>query len=327
MTDEIDEAVECAHRDVQDIFRANPGDAALACRQARDRFAEIRGFDPEDHRSWPAGTTLSADLRVLLGFLGETAVPSVEPQGFRALVLAVLRYLYVAQEIRLGSAMAEEIHRRWTTELGNDHPDRITAVERYAACLLPNDHEAALRLFEEALELWSRIHGPEHHRTLNATANLCACLNQVEDYHAALRLSQRTVQACRRALGEDSDVTLRATSQFATSLLGLGEHRTALSAYRDVHERCVRKYSADHLITLEAAENVASTLDKMGDIEAARNVNEDILRRYERLLGTKDAFIDKETRIGRTRDRLSANLRALGLEHEARAVYGPVPDF
>jgi tetratricopeptide (TPR) repeat protein len=326
VTDKIHEAIERAHQELQDVFRANISNVAGACGQARDRLAAIRGFDPEDASSWQAAATLAADLRVLLGFLAETAMPSSEPPEFRALVLAVLRYLYLAEEIRLGSAMAEGIQQRWTTELGRDHPDRITSVERHAACLAEDGGEAALHLFEEAWKLRSRIHGAEHQHTLSAATNLCACLNRFGEYHAALRLSQDTVQTCRRILGEDSDVTLHATARFAESLLGLDEHRTALSVYRDVHERYVRKYSADNLTSLAAAEGVAFALDKAGDIEAARKVNEDILRRYERLLGTKDPFLDGKSRIGRTRDRLSANLRALGHD-EARAVYGPVPDF
>lgn len=56
-------------------------------------------------------------------------------------------------------------------------------------------------------------------------------------------------------------------------------------------------------------------------------MNEDILRHYELLVGTKDPFIDKNSRIGRVRDRLSANLRALDRDEQARAVYGQVPDF
>jgi tetratricopeptide (TPR) repeat protein len=254
-------------------------------------------------------------------------VPSSEPPEFRALVLKVLQYLYLAQEISLGVILAEAIRRRWIEDLGRDHPDRITAVERHAACLLSTDPDAALPLFEEALELWSRVRGPEHWNTLNAAANLCVCLHQIDDYPAALQMSQRILPVCRRVLGEDSDVTLRAASGFAEGLFMLGEYSTALSAYRDIHERYLRMYSADHLFTLNAATNVAITLAKVGDFENARSLNEDILRRYERLLGKKDAPLEDYKEIEWARDRLSANLRALGRDDEARAVYGPLPDF
>lgn len=327
MTDDLDVAVECAHSDVQDIFRANAGDAAGACRQARDRLAAIPEFDPEDPGRWQAAAALTADLRLLLGFLAETAVPSGEPAGFRALVLAVLRYLYLAQQDGLGLLLAEEIHRRWTAELDRAHPDRIIAVERYAACLVRHDLEAALPLFEEAFEAWSRSCGPQDPRALKAATNLCLGLNRVKRYQEAQRLGEDTVQLCRRVLGEDSAVTLNAANRFADSQYGLGEHRTALSSYRDVHARYVRMYSADHLTTLAVAEQVAIALAQVGDIEAARVANEDVLRRYERLLAAKDTSPREDSRVKRTRDRLSTNLRALGRDEEAAAVYGPLPDF
>jgi tetratricopeptide (TPR) repeat protein len=327
MSDQFSESVERAHADVQGIFRTSIDDTPEACRQACDRLAAVRGFDPDDPDSWKAGAILAADLRVLLGFLAEARVPSVEPPEFRALVLKVLQYLYLAREIGLGVILAEAICRRWTEDLGPDHPDRIIAIERHAACLLSTDAEAALPLFEEALERWSRVRGPEDRDTLNAAANLCACLQQIGDYTAALQLSQYILPICRRVLGEDSDVTLRAASGFAASLFALGEYSTALSAYRDIHERYLRMYSADHLFTLNAASNVAITLAKIGDFENARGLNEDILRRYERLLGKKDAPLEDYKEIEWARDRLSANLRALGRDDEARAVYGPLPDF
>jgi tetratricopeptide (TPR) repeat protein len=327
MTGDLAVAVESAHSDVQDIFRANAGDLAGACRQARDRLAAIPEFDPEDPALWPAAAALTADLRLLLGFLAETTVPSGEPAGFRALVLAVLRYLYLAEQHQLGLLLAEEIHRRWTAELDPAQPDRIIAVERHAACLVPTDLDAALPLFEEAFESWSRNYGPADARALKAAANLCLGLNRVRRYQEALRLGEDTVRRCRRELGEDSAVTLNAANRFADSLCGLGDHRTALSAYRDIHERYTRKHSADHLTTLSVAEQVAISLAEVGDLEAARVANEDVLRRYERVLATRETFPREDSRIRRSRDRLSANLRALGRDEEAAAVYGTFPDF
>lgn len=318
---EFDNAVEQAHGDVAEIFRTTVDDVAGACRQARDRLARLPGFDPAAPHTWPAAAVLATDLRVLLGFLSEAAIPCAEPAGFRALTLAVLDYLRLAEETELAMAIAAQTRRRWTAELDPDHPDRISAVGLYAGALRAGGHDStALPLVQEAYEAWCRNYGQNDERVLTAAANLCGCLNALDDRQNALRLGQDIVLTSRRSLGDNSSVTLHATTQFATSLLGLGEHRTALGAYRDVHARYTRLYSADHLTTLAAAENVAIALDTVGDIEAARAMNEDVLRHYERLIGTKDPFTDKNRRIGRVRDRLSANLRALGRDEQARSL-------
>jgi tetratricopeptide (TPR) repeat protein len=314
--------IQRAHRDIQEIFRTQTADLARACEQARDRLAAVPSPGPGDRDSEDDWHTLISDLRVLLGFTAQTGVPIGKPDGLRALILNVLWHLHAKERNDLGAALAREVHRRWSAELGMRHADRVSAGEYHALCLLGiGDANTALPLLWETVRLRTEAFGAHHAVTLHTTVNLCRCLNDVEDYHQALRLSQDTVSTCARVLGGDDRTTLYATTQLATSLSCVGEYEMALATYRHVHERNRRLFGIDHLSTLQAAENVAITLQKMGDHEAAREWNTDVLHRYERLLGEKD------NRIERVRIRLSANLGPLGRKEEARAVYGPSPDF
>lgn len=312
--------IQRAHRDVQEIFRTQTADLARACEQARDRLAAVPS--PGDRNSEDDWNTLTSDLRVLLGFTAQTGVPIGKPDGLRTLVLDLLWHLHTKNRNDLGAVVARHVHRRWGAELGMRHADRISAGESYALCLLDSgDGDTALPLLWETVQLRTEAYGANHAVTLHTAAYLCRCLNIVEDFHQALRLGQDTVTTCARVLGGDDWTTWYATTQLATSFFSLGEYEMALAAYRDVHRRKRRLLGTDDLSTLLAAENVAITLQKMGDHEAARELNTDVLHRYERLLDKKD------DRVERVLVRLSANLGALGRDDEARAVYGPTPDF
>jgi hypothetical protein len=326
----VDEAILQAHRDMGDIFRVNTADASHAAQEARDRLGALPPLDPETPDSWEACEIITGDLRVLLGFLGEAAVVSSRPAGFRTLVLTILRYLDESDQTVLGLLLAGEINVRWTAELGREHLDRIAAVDQLAVYMRARGQsKVALPLVEEALGLYSRIHGQNHPATLNAVVNLCACLVGRGDALVASRLSRKILPTCVAVLGRDSDITLRANSVFAESMFELGETRTALDVYRDVHARCRKTKGRDHLATLNAAGKVAIVLHGLGDHEKARAMNEDSLHRYERLLGTnknKKGYNREDRRIKESRKRLVANLESLGRHEEAREV-GGLPDF
>lgn len=316
MSEDITTAVRCAHQDIQDIFRANQGGVAQACTDARDRLAVLTRIDTDDPAHWDACKSLCVDLGVLLGFLTETSVPCSEPAGFRSLVLSILWYLYVAEQNQRGLVMAREIHRRWTAELGPEHLSRIAACERHATFLFAlGEAKSALPLLQESAQLLSRISGPSSPGALLAAVNVCACLNETGNHHEALRLSQNLMRDCEQTLGRLSGTTIRAVAAFAGSMYWLGEYQVALDAYADVYQRRLQVYGKDHLESLNAADSLAITQAKAGNHEAARTLNEDALRRYESLLGKKDE------RYKSARDRLIANLRALGQDSEADALW------
>lgn len=323
------EAMVGLSRDVQNIFRRNRAGIPEACERARDRIAAFPVPDPETPEHWADFAVLTGQLRVLLGYLAEADVSSVEPRTFRSVVLADLRYLHAADTGRPGRTLAGWICRQWTAELGVEHSDRISAYERYAAlCLSVGADDEAVRLLTSLHKLRTRLSGSQSPATLGVAADLCGALSRFGDHQAALQLGQDIVPVCTTLLGGDSDTTLRAVSGLAGALRGMGGLSAAFGAYRDVHEKYVRAWGPDHLKTLRAADDMAITAHDLENHEVALAMNRDVLQRYERLLGgTSKSSFNEDKRIERARDRLSATLRALGREEEARAVYGPQPDF
>lgn len=318
----FEETVRRARRDVENILRANDGGVAQACRAARDRLSLVDAPDPGDPGTWDGYGPLARDLNILVGFLGETRVPTSEPGSFRALVIRVLRYLDRAHLNETGVVLAEDVDRRWTAELGTRHPDQIAARERHAACRHAlGAAQVALDLFDSAYRASQDLYGGQHPRTLGAAANVCTGLIAVADHTTALRLARYIVPICEQVLGPTSDTTTRAVSAIARSLYGLGDRTGGIAAFRDVHKRQLRAFGADRLETLEAADRLAAALAEVGDHEAARALNADAMARYERLLGKKDR------RFEDARQRLRGSLRALGHEEESDAVYGPRPDW
>jgi hypothetical protein len=323
------EAMAGLRRDIQEIFRRNTAGIPAACEQARDRIAAFPVADPEAPEHWDDFEALTEQLRVLLGYLAEAYVPSSEPSRFRSVVLADLRYLHAADAGLPGRVLAGWICAEWTAELGVEHPDRISAYERYAAiCLSVGAGDEAVRLLKAMHKLRARLSGSQSPAALGVAASLCGALSQSGDHQSALQLGEDIVPVCTQVLGGDSDTTLRAVSGLADALRGMGGLSAAFGVYRDVHEKYRRVWGPDHLSTLQAADNVAITAHDLEEHEVALAVNRDAMQRYERLLGgNARSWFEKDKRIKRARARLRATLQALGRDEEARAVYGPQPDF
>ncbi|MER5944554.1 tetratricopeptide repeat protein [Streptomyces sp. NPDC001904] len=323
MTHPVDPAVEKAHRDVVRLFRAATADElAAVCRAARDRLAALPALDPDDPSTWTSYELITADVRSLIGFLGEAGVPNSEPERFRSLVIRVLRYLYAADRAESGVLLAELVRNDWEPAIGESHVHTLAAAARLAACLHAHgDSEQARPVFERILLLRSRTHGDDHPETLLAACNLGACLNRLQDFRAAFQLNTGIVRRCERRLGRDDRTTILAAGNLAGSLFGLGQLEMALTLYRDVHRRHSRVTGENSLAALDAQASIAITLHKLGDYETARTVNAGLVPRFERVAG-KDYSGTENARA-----RLEMNLRALGRDEEADDVHGGMPRF
>ncbi|WP_411077258.1 tetratricopeptide repeat protein [Streptomyces sp. cmx-10-25] len=316
----VDPAVERAHADLLRLFRAGPAAPDVVCAAARDRLAAVPDLDPGDPRTWDSYRLITADVQTLLGYLREAGVPHSEPEGFRDLLIRVLRHLDEADRAELGVLLAGLVHDDWRERLGEAHPDTLRAAERLAACLSARGDTARARpLLERILLLRTRTLGGDAPATLLAACHLGACLDRLADHRSAFRLNADTVRRCERRLGRD-DTTLLATGNLADSLFGLGKHRKALALHRDVHRRRARTSGEDALPTLRAAANVALALHRLGDHEPARAADADLLPRLERTAGKNHST----TRT--TRTRLEKTLRALGRPEEADDLAG-TPKF
>jgi hypothetical protein len=88
-------------------------------------------------------------------------------------VLALASALCDQGDYPTSRRIGEHIHGRWTTELGEDHPDTASAAAGLAHTLWnQGDYPGARVLQEDALARYRRVLGEDHPDTICARAAL-----------------------------------------------------------------------------------------------------------------------------------------------------------
>lgn len=208
--------------------------------------------DPDLPASWPEYRRIASLVRILLNrpdFRGD------EPAEFRALLIRVLRYLYVSGQYQPGAAISRELHLGWTRTLGEDHPDTLAVANRLAGSLIGLRKDAEARdLFSDILPRCERALGEDHPQTLVVASNLCAALIGLGAYQEVRKQLEDVVRRSRRALGPDDPGTLRAACNLVSVLRRLADHGAARAIAEDTLARYRRTLGNDHPDTLNAAE-------------------------------------------------------------------------
>jgi hypothetical protein len=308
------------HRLVQALLRDRlPADEQARTRRAAQQLvATATPGDPEDPASWPAYATLTPHVQTLAD---DSDPPShsagdAEPDQFRTLLLAVIRYLNRSGQGRAGRRLAEQAHRRWTRTLGPDHPDTLKSANNLAACLWAlGDAAGARTLYEDTLARIRRVLGDDHPDTLKSANGLAICLWSLGDPAGARTLHEDTLARIRRVLGDDHRHTLHSAHNLAICLWSLGDLAGARTLDEDTLARFRRVLGEDHPDTLVSASNLAEDLRGLGDLAGARTLDEDTLTRRRRLLGEDhpDTLVSANG--------LAEDLRALGDATGARALH------
>jgi non-specific serine/threonine protein kinase/serine/threonine-protein kinase len=149
--------------------------------------------------------------------------------------------------------------------------------------------ERAQAHFERSVELWRRVHGDDHPKTLVARTTLAAALDRPGgDLAAAEELLRPNIESLRRVLGEEHEDTLIATGNLAALLYDRGEFDEALSLLRELIPRQQRAIGDDHFATLNARSVLAVVLSDQGEHAEAGTIIRDVLERERRVWGEDD---------------------------------------
>jgi len=322
------------HRLVAAVIRAHttPDAQAAAAVQARAVLAAAQpARDYRDPAGWPAWATLAAHALAAPALHPDHDPAADHAPTARRLLLAVTDYLNVSRVGPTVHTPAADLHRRWTTLLGPDHPDTLWASENFADDLSAlGEHRAARTLNEDTLARRRRVLGDDHLSTLISANNLARDLSALGEHRAARTLNEDTLARKRRVLGDDHLSTLISANNLARDLSALGEHRAAWTLNEDTLARKRRVLGDDHPDTLTSANNLARDLSALGEHRAARTLNEDTLARKRRVLGddhpdtlwaaeylADDLSALGEHRAARTlnEDTLARSRRVLGDDH------------
>ncbi|WP_220506764.1 tetratricopeptide repeat protein [Amycolatopsis dendrobii] len=208
-------------------------------------------LDPDLKESWPGYRRVANAIR-MAAF--EPDFRSHEPPERRALLIRVLRYLFVSGQAHPGAALGRLIHAEWTTALGEDHPDTLAAANRLAGCLIgTTEHAEARDLLSGLLPRASRVLGEDDPLTLIIASNLCVAYMGLNEYERARDQTEDVLARTRRALGSDALGTLRTTGNLVQIHLRLGDRASALEVLEDLLPRCRRALGEDHPQTVSAA--------------------------------------------------------------------------
>jgi hypothetical protein len=266
------------------------------------------GGDPAD---WPTWAALAPHV---------LTAPALHPDDpadvggpARRLLADTGWYLRARGAARAAHTFTADLHRRWKTTLGDDHPDTLRAANNLAAALRGlGDYQASRVLHEDTLARRRRVFGDDHPDTLTSANNLARDLHGLGDYRAARVLDEDTLARCRRVFGDDHPDTLRSANNLARDLHGLGDYRASRALHEDALIRLRRVLGDDHPHTLYSAYNLAADLRGLGDYGAARALDEDTLARRRRVLG------DDHPDTLHSAYNLAADLNQLGDHRAAR---------
>ncbi|WP_089101510.1 FxSxx-COOH system tetratricopeptide repeat protein [Streptomyces hyaluromycini] len=132
------------------------------------------------------------------------------------------------------------------------------------------DHDGAVSMAREAMDVWTRKFGAEDQQTLEMAKWLAFLLRRIGEYEEAAEMMQRTADTYIRIAGEDDEGTLDALIQLTSGLWLRAELAQALEISRSVFTRSLRAFGDDDPSTLRAAHNLGVALRLMGLYQEAR---------------------------------------------------------
>ncbi|WP_370934187.1 tetratricopeptide repeat protein [Amycolatopsis sp. cg13] len=215
-------------------------------------------LDPDLKDSWPEYRRVANAIRMSAA---EPDFRGHEPPEYRALLIRVLRYLFVSGQAHPGVALGRILHAEWTAALGEDHPDTLAVVNRLAGCLIGTaEYAEARNLLGDLASRAGRVLGEDDPLTLTAMNNLCVAYLGLDEYERARRLTEDVLSRSRRALGPDALGTLRTTGNLVKIHLRRGDRAAARAVLEDLLPRCRRALGEDHPQTVSAAAVLAQVL-------------------------------------------------------------------
>ena len=209
------------------------------------------------------------------------------------------------QTLNLAVEVAAALRRvgRWqdALQLNEDTRARLeeagdTETRTYLTCARSYDLDLSiLGRYAEALDndmqllpLYERVFGPEDLDTLQMRNNIAISLRCMGRFSEALEYDSNTLLLRERLLGPRDSGTL--TSQFAVArdLRRMGRWDDALEIVRHVHETLEEKGTPWNQFRLVVAADFGVSLRRVGYYDEAAVQGEEVLQRYQKILGEKN---------------------------------------
>jgi tetratricopeptide (TPR) repeat protein len=208
---------------------------------ARAQYAstlDSMGMLEEALRQRDVARALCEKARKIYTELGDPA--GVAITSINLAVIALSRNDFKAGRRFLQTAIQEGRHA------GEMKPDDVAAMYGVQSALALHDHkgEEALAMAQKAIDLWTRVHGPEYFLVANGYLLRAEALAQSGDYAAAIRDGQHALTIAETSIGMNTIDYLTAKAAYAQILRASGAKqegsrvaREANSALSDLERR------------------------------------------------------------------------------------------
>ncbi|QKV95517.1 tetratricopeptide repeat protein [Streptomyces sp. NA02950] len=207
-------------------------------------------------------------------------------EAMRRLSLHATQYLFFRGTGPAAHEAAETLHRRWSAELGPDHPDSVAVGTLLSGALnYLGRYRQALRVIEDVVELSRNALSDEHERTLDASEALAITLGNLGRFEEARALITETLHAFRRTLGDHHPRIFGSVQLHAGAIGFLGRHKEARVILTEIVDRSRAALGDDHPDTLFCVCSLAMTLNHLEKHSQAQAMLQDVLDRSRTVLG------------------------------------------
>jgi tetratricopeptide (TPR) repeat protein len=264
------------------------------CIELLERAGKGRGGD---------ASTAHAMLASTLGHAGRLDEAELEIEQARAILAAATDVMY-AEDVRLlievtrgrlafrrgRLAESADVFERAVADLrlymGREEPLFREALDGLLAALVDSGrHAEAEPLAREALELETRLSGPEKRGALRGSARLGQCLYGQGDLHGALEIVERAYSIAERNLEPHDADRLALANMLAGLRWKAGDREGCIPMFREVAQAQAQTLGSDHVATLATRRNLAKALCLSGAIGEAEELYLVIIQSSESALG------------------------------------------
>jgi serine/threonine protein kinase/lipopolysaccharide biosynthesis regulator YciM len=231
-------------------------------------------------------------LRVVLGKRLDKATEEIEGQAIGdPLAVARMQMTLGTSQMALGYperaiALFTKSRITFTAELGPDHPDTLSSMNRLANSYDDaGQTERALKLREETRARRKAKLGPDHPDTLRSMNNLANSYDDAGQTERALKLREETLALRKAKLGPDHPDTLRSMNNLASSYHAAGQVERAIKLFEETLAARKTKLGREHPEMLNSMNNLASSYHAAGQIDRAIKLHEETLALRKAKLG------------------------------------------
>ena len=206
---------------------------------------------------------------------------------------------------------------------------QVTAAgltERARQLQAKGEYQNALPLFQQALSINEKAHGPESPETINSKNDLALSYQALGMHQKALNLFQEVYRSKEKTLGLESPETIASMNNLAQTYMAIKDYKSALPLFEEVYKSRKKALGPDSPDTVNSLNKLIRLYQEMGNNDQAQiliqqdKINR-TLRKYFSLLSDKK--VDDATKYwtgNKVNKKILENMAAGAKNHELKEI-------